>query len=317
MEHIDVMYTVDKNYLNYMLVSIYSFLENNNGLNTTFHIICDGFTLEDYAHVERIVQSFDKADVNFYDFEAIKDLIVKYDIPKWNNSYVSNARLFFNKCIKDTEKILYLDADTIVTDSVVGLDNYDGTVCMVKDSVPETYFKSLDSTLQTYYNSGVLWINTDKWNENECLEKLLKSLEDKRTYTYPDQDLINISLRDDISTLPLNYNLLTMDAYYDLPMLYKYYSVNNIPERYSKTEIKDARENPVILHGTPFYNWKAWDNNAIHPYSKYYDEYFAKIGLSEIDKSDAPNEELYKIILYLKLICPEGIKSRIKEFVRK
>lgn len=318
MKHINVMYTVDKNYFNYMLVSIYSFLENNKDIKTTFHIICDGLELDDYNRIERIINSFNNANIYFYDFKPIKDLIIKYDIPKWNNSYVSDARLFFSTCIKDIDNLLYLDSDTISVDSISGLSKYTGTIHMVKDSMPTNHWKNLDCELSSYYNSGVLWINIDKWNNNNCYEKIIKSLENKVNYTFPDQDLLNISLKDDIEELPPNYDLFSTDAYFHLPVLYKYYSKCGI-SRYSIKEMKNAKTNPIILHSTPFYSWRGWEKDSIHPYKKYYEEYFEKMGLDLIDNKDniAPNEYLYRIRLYMRLMCLDDLKSKVKEYIKK
>ena len=318
MKHINVLYTVDKKYVNCMLVSIYSFLEKNKNMKVTFHIICEGLDIEDYKHVERIINSFGNADVHFYDFKPIKDLIMKYDIPKWNHSYMSNARLFFSKCINDIDNLLYLDSDTIVVDSISGLKDYTGTLNMVKDSIPDNYWKNLGYGLSSYYNSGVVWIDINKWNENNCYEKIIKSLEDKIVYTFPDQDLLNISLKDDIEELPPNYDVFSTDAYFHLPFLYKYYRNCDI-SRYSVEEIKDAKENPIILHSTSFYDFKAWTKNSIHPFKKYYEEYFEKMGLELVDNggNKVSNEYLYRMCLYMKLMCPEKLKTKVKEIIRK
>lgn len=318
MRQINVLYTVDKNYLNYMLVSIYSFLEKNKDINVTFHVICGGLCLEDYKRIERIIKSFSNADIHFYDFKPIKDLIMKYDIPKWNHSYMSSARLFFSTCIPDIDNLLYLDSDTIVVDSISGLSSYDKTISMVKDSMPDNYRKSLDYELSSYYNSGVFWINMSKWNSNNCYEKIIRTLESKIVYTFPDQDILNISLKDYIDELPANYNLFSTDAYFHLPFLHKYYSTCNI-SRYSFNELKDAKRNPIILHSTPFYDYKGWTKNSIHPYNKYYKEYFEKMKLDLIDnKTDrVPNEYLFRMFLYMKLMCPEKLKSKVKEYLKK
>ena len=317
MEHINVMYTVDKNYVNYMLVSIYSFLENNKNIKTTFHIINDGLEKEDYEHIDKIINTFDNADIYFYDFKNILDLILKYNIPKWNNSYISNARLFFSTCINDIDNLLYLDSDTISVNSVSDLSKYNGTIHMVKDSMPKTHWKSLEPELSSYYNSGVMWINVDKWNNNNCYEKIINILEKRILYTFPDQDVLNLSLRDDILELPPNYDLFSTDAYFHLPFLYSFYNKYDIT-RYSIKEMKDAKDNPIILHSTSLYDWKGWNKKTIHPYKKYYEDYFNRMGLDLVDnEEELPNEYLFRILLYAKLICPESFKSKVKEIVKR
>ena len=318
MKHINVLYTLDHKYLHYMLTSLYSVLISNKDLNVTFHIIADGFTKEDFKLVDQVVSSFDNADVCFYDFNLIKDLIFKYHIPAWRESYVSNARLFFDECIKNVDNLLYLDSDTLVVDSLAGLGAYEGAINMVRDSMPTTYWKGLDDTLNAYYNSGVLWVNMDKWHEKGCYDKLIKTMEKKTDYQFPDQDIVNLALRNDINTLPANYDLLATDAYFGINQLLRFYKHCHI-SRYSKAEIKDAKENPIILHSISIYGWQGWMIDTIHPYAKYYHEYYEALGfpLEESNRHKIVNKDLYNFYIRAKFMCPDEIKKNVKKLLFK
>lgn len=318
MNKINVLYTVDHNYIKYMLVSLYSLLENNSNLDINIHIIYDNFEEDDFKKIENIVKRFQKVNIFFYSSTTINKLIEKYNIPLWHDTKIANARVFFNTCIKDIDKILYLDADTVVVDSLSSLENHNGTIHMVQDSMPTSYIKSLNKSLKKYCNSGVLWIDVNKWNENNCDQKIIDTLATNYCSSFPDQDLINIALHDDISLLPPEYNLLATDAYFNTLFLYRYYDQTGI-DRYTKEGIINAKKNPIILHSTPFYYWKPMEKNKIHPYSEIYDEYLVKI-FGENKKElclYSPNPLLYKFILYSKLACPKSIKEPIKDLVRK
>jgi len=318
MKKINVLYTLDHKYVKYMLVSLYSLLENNKDIDITIHIICDKFEIEDYKIIESIISEFKNTNVFFYNFQKIENIIDEYNISSWRDKKIPNARLFFNVYIKESENLLYLDSDTIILNSLKGLKNYQGTISMVQDSMPKSHYQNLSIPLKKYYNSGVLWIDIKKWQENDCNNKIREILKENIPYIFPDQDIINMALKDEIKALPPEYNLFSIDSYFSLPLLFRYYNHYDI-ERYSKEELKQARNNPIILHSTPFYYWNGWQKKAIHPYLKYYKEYFSKLNMDlDIDENlIKKNPFLFKLFLYLKLMCPKEIKEKIKEYIKK
>nr|MBP3258628.1 glycosyltransferase family 8 protein [Bacilli bacterium] len=317
MKELNVLYTLDSAYLKYMLVSLYSLIENNQDLDIKVHIIYDDFTINDFKLIETSIKSFNNINIFFYDFNNIKNIINEYNISNWRGKSIPNARLFFNEIIKDTDKLLYLDSDTIVIDSVNKLNNYDGTVNMVVDAMPKYYWKELDPSLKNYYNSGVMYIDVDKWRKNNCDSKIVETIIDNQNYTYPDQDIINMALKNDISSLPPEYNLFSTDAYYNPFILSRHYSQNEI-ERYDYDTMKKAKKNPIILHSTPFYSYHGWDNNPIHPYHIYYMEYFNKIGIKPDSINNLKiNPTFYKLYLNTKLLFPKEFRDKVKKLIRK
>ena len=145
MKHINMLYTVDKKYFPIMLVSIYSLLEHNPNIEFDIHIIAEGLTPEDLSLLEQTIHCFKNARHQLYDFEPIKKLIEKYNMPRWRNSAMANARLFFDSYIDASENLLYVDSDTIIRKSLEGLFDYTGAVNMVRDPmVPRKHWKSLD-----------------------------------------------------------------------------------------------------------------------------------------------------------------------------
>lgn len=317
MKEINVLYTLDHKYVKYMLVSLYSLIEHNPNIKINFHIICDNFEIEDYKLIEDIVASFDNTNVIFYDFKKIEKIIDQYHIPPWRGKKIPNARLFFNECINSTDKLLYLDSDTIVVNSLNGLDEYNGPISMVQDSMPRKHWKQLEIPVDKYYNSGVLYIDTKKWDENNCSDKIKRLLDKKIPYEFPDQDIINMALKDDIKLLPPEYNLFSVDSYFGPIMLDRFYSQFDI-KRYDHDTIMKAKEKPIILHSTPFYHWNGWEKNAIHPYKKYYSEYFKKLNMDLDDENEIKkNPLLFRLYLYLKFMVPQEAKDKIKQYIKK
>ena len=198
MEEINVLYTTDHNYLNYMLSSMYSLLENNKNNKINIHIVYDKFEKEDFTLIENVIKKFNNSNLFLHSFENIKNEIEKYNIPNWRDTKIANARLFFSKEIKDVDNLLYLDSDTFVVDDLSGLKKYKGAINMVQDNMSKNIIKELDTSITHYCNSGVLWVNMKKWLENDCDKKLVDTIKSNKRIKFPDQDIINVALKDDI-----------------------------------------------------------------------------------------------------------------------
>lgn len=281
----------------------------------TVHILEDGFTKEDYHSIEKIVNKF-QANVYFYSFHTYQSLIESYHLPSWRGTQIANARLCFAHYIKNVEQLLYLDADTIVASSLEDLKKYKGSIHMVQDTMTKKHYQNLPIPVEKYYNSGVFWINTKAWENAHCDERIKQTAKQTQTYTYPDQDLINMALKNEIEPLPPAYNLFSVDAYYPLLLLSKFYKIRDI-ERYSWKEIKNAKENPIIYHSTTFHNQSPLEEKAFHPYKELYSTYLSQIYGPKEPCHDAIEAYLFKMHLYTSLLCPEKIKDTIKTLIKK
>ena len=174
-----VLYTADHNYFPHMLTSIYSLAENNKNNNIKVHIIEDGFTDEDFYNLDQLNDLYDNIDIKRYNIKKITELMKHFNIPKWRNTDIANARLFSNEIIDETDKILYLDSDTIVVDDLKGLFNKEiqRPLAAVKEILIPSHLKSLNmefygNNIESYYNSGVLLFNYDAWDQENCLDDL-------------------------------------------------------------------------------------------------------------------------------------------------
>lgn len=318
MNKISVLYTVDHNYSKYMLVSLLSLLETNKDKSIIVHIVTDGFTTSDYQNIINIADKYNNINIHFHHYENIKKMIKDFNIPDWRGTSISNARLFFNHIVKDVDKLLYLDSDTIVVDKLDDLNNYTGPICMVEDTMNRNHINELDNSMERYYNSGVIWIDMNEWNKKGYDNLLIDTLESKIKYEFPDQDLINLAYKGIINPLHPRYNLFSTEAYFNNKDLERYYRINNI-RRYNPSIIKEAKKKPAILHCTPLFQYRPWDNTkGIHPYEKIYNYYSSILfGSPVVNDIEVPNKHLYRIITTAKLYTPKSIKDGIKSIIRK
>lgn len=325
MQNLNVCYTVNQKYLNPMLVSIYSLLENNSNLNICFYIIYEDLPLEEQEKIEQIVLNFSNCQLFMYNINHIFPEMEQYKIPNWRGTKIANARLFLSNIIPNCpDSILYLDSDTIVVGNLNELIHYSQKepLSAVLDHISKAYWQSLNPELTHYFNSGVLKIDFNLWEKCSGNERIMNTLRKNYHLTFPDQDILNIAFQDKIETLPLAYNLFPMDLFFDIFTLQKSYK-NNKVEFYSQKEILSSRKNSKILHTTNFYGLRPWRENKIYPFQTLYLYYLTKIYGNSIPLEESHisyanmDPRLFKLIEYLKFYTPTGIKNELKRALRK
>lgn len=323
MNKLDVLYTSNKKYLDTMLVSMYSFLENSNIDYIRFHLITSGFERDDYNKIEALKELYKNVDIQYYNLDSY--CIEKYNIPTFKDSQLPNARLFFQDILGDNlsnmDKLLYLDADTIVVSSLQNIFGYDGCICACKDTLKKKYISSLG--LKTYYNSGVLLFDVNSWVDNYCQERLVNFINNpKINLKYPDQDILNYALADEFRELPLSYNAPSSVFIYGNLFRKSYFDpkIRNI----TKNDIKEARENTKILHCYGIPNVRPW-NTSFHPYYDEYMKYMSTINpdfsLEQLDKMlefKINHPKLYEayILLQNREKLPNKTLNRVKKIIR-
>lgn len=323
MKKFDVMFSADSKYVDIMLASISSFLLNSKLENIRIHIITSEFSLEDYKKIEKIINSFSNVELYFYPLEDFD--IEKYRIPNWKGSQIANARLFFGEILKphllDIKNLLYLDSDTLTVSELSELENYKDGVFAARDGCLNSYYKQF-SNLDTYYNSGVIFINVLEWLENNYQEEIIKFLKKNDSkISFPDQDVFNCALHQYIKELPVSYNLgpyayLFNDFFSKLYFNPKYRNIGY-------DEVKLALEEPKIIHSYGLAGIKPWHYN-FNPYSDEFMKYILDVNpnfkVDELDKFKqlvSKNPNLYKLMVLMRTYLPERIENNIKSLSLK
>ena len=320
MNKFDVLFTADSKYIVIMLSSIFSFIKNSKLENIRVHLITKDFTKEDYKMVEEFINNLN-AECYFYPLENFD--IEKYNIPKWREGQIPNSRLFFEEIIKphilNIKKILYLDCDTITVSDLTELKNYKNSLMACRDiCCLKRYYENLYN-LDTYYNSGVLYIDVDDWTKNNNQERIIKFIENNNIkLSYPDQDIINCVLSNEIKELPIKYNL-PPHAYMFNDFFGKLY-FNSKYRNTAYNETKGAIINPKIIHSYGIL--KPWDG-SYNPYHKEYMKYILEVDpnfkveeLSKFKKILSKYPDLYPAMILTRTYIPEKIETKIKKLIK-
>lgn len=308
-----ILYQFNEKYVPYAGVSITSVLENNNDLDLMIWILGEELTEGSIKKIQGAVEAYGQK-VTFIDTTMLIAKMKALDMPTYRGSYAANMRLFLPEVIPcDVDKILYLDADTIVDNSLYELFRMNfmsSSIAMVMDSLGELHKEEIGLNKENgYYNSGVILFDMNKWRENHLTQKIVDHVKNVRNnYPSPDQDLLNVVCRDTIATISPKYNFQPVHVAFDSKVYYKIYAKSFY---YSKEEIDEAKENPIIYHFLRFIGEFPWNKNNVHPDAKLFDKYLAISCWKEYEKQEAKLSAFIKIERIMYKCVPQALFLRI------
>jgi lipopolysaccharide biosynthesis glycosyltransferase len=174
-------------------------------------------------------------------------------------------RLMLHRLLPQVDKILYLDVDVLIRESLLPLwvTALDGNVlAAVKGAVnlqdkwewnsTRPYWHLLQGQRGRYINAGVTLMNLDAIRTLQ-LEKQWDVLAETKLY-YQDQDILNITCQDKIVYLPPKYNRLAYMTKED----YNRFVAEGI---FDENECAEAFADPAIIHYAGDKPWKRYDTN--------------------------------------------------------
>ncbi|WP_127059260.1 glycosyltransferase family 8 protein [Veillonella ratti] len=205
-----IAYNVNDGFIHIMGVSIVSVLENNKSQNFVFHIFVDSYSQKNIERIESMAKQWQcHCIVYLLHMEPFNDFHIKVE----RFSRITYARIYMPKVIHNlTDRVIYLDADTMVCDSLHELWNMDlqGYAIGAVSDVPETVdFRSKYLKLKSgkYFNDGVMVINVRQWEENSITERAFSYQNEPRSrFKGQDQDIMNLVVDGDLYFLPVTYN---------------------------------------------------------------------------------------------------------------
>lgn len=206
---LDILLCFDDNYALPAGVNIFSIVESNPLQQIHFHLFTHNLSDENRRKFSGI--KFDNIAITEY---VIND---EFKIDEQNTEQFplsACVRLIAPMILKNTtDKLLYVDSDTLCINSLADIDHIDLKEIIVAAiaDVPymqQTQCAKYDVVPGTYFNSGVMLINISLWCEEEITDKTLKLLNSGEKYQYPDQDVLNICVGQKRLILPRKFNNL-------------------------------------------------------------------------------------------------------------
>ena len=250
-----IVYTIDHNFIEHFCVSLTSLLESNPSLFDRYFVITNDPLNNKFKKTANYFKSKYSIEVEILFLNANEIETLKLS----KRDHVTKAtylRLMMAEIIPDEiDRILYLDADTIVLGN---LEKLCKTTINKKYllAVRESHYskhmsppnKLLSQKLvgDEYFNAGVMLINLKKWREHSVSRKLIMTGKKYDDYlVYWDQDVLNIFFNNKSGDLAKEYNAFSLT--------------------------RKISPEPAIIHFTG--EVKPWHLFSRHPYKNNYNHF--------------------------------------------
>ena len=206
-------FCVNDAYVPYIAVTIKSIRVHHPDEELVFHILTDGVSEKNRARLQDEVA--DDPGVSCHIITVDRSKVCRLRKGKQHES-VWYRVLLPEYLSDDVHRILFLDADTLVTGSLdalfeLDLDGRSVAGCLDPLSFNADTFERLeyDPALK-YLCAGVLMINLDYWREHGLEERIIAFATDQaERLRFWDQDAVNYVCRDTKLVLPLRYGVMS------------------------------------------------------------------------------------------------------------
>jgi lipopolysaccharide biosynthesis glycosyltransferase len=278
----------DKNYLNPFYSLMASLIENHSSGQFEIHAITRGISVDEKNEISSVIGKSGNR-ISFYEVDP--SLVHQFKLSsEWTS--VVYYRLFFTMLIsRPIQRLIYLDCDTVVIESLwplynINLDNH--PVGAVYDNYVKTQPSLGIVNEGEYFNSGVLVIDVEKWKAQEISEKAIRYLlEYNENILFVDQCALNAVLQHNWKKLDKRFNLM--------------YSF--LPEGLGRKALAEFLKDGVVVHFTLQRPWHMLCKNRLR---QLYFYYLHRSGMNTSGWHGYTDFEIKKI--------PAWLKIRLQEF---
>lgn len=204
-------YITDDNYVLPTIVSITSLFTNKRkDSNYEVFLILNNISQENKLLLENLKKEF--SSIHIINGESY---IKNYEWIKQKRHVSTSAliKFFLPQILKNEEKILYIDDDTIIQNDLTEVFNTDITkfyAGVIKDTFTITskeYIKKYNLNCVDYFNSGVMLLNLSRLRNENVPQKLIEDKQHHQTM-FMDQDTFNKIFANKVLFLSYRYNFL-------------------------------------------------------------------------------------------------------------
>lgn len=268
----DILYSSSDSYAFLTGISILSLLENNKACDSIHIYIMDNhISEENKAKLMEVVNHYGR-QLSFVAMPDMKELTgQEIDTKRWNIS--TFGRLYMAGVLPQTvHKVLNIDCDTIIVDSIEPLWNMDMTGKVfggMLECINDRYRRNIGQNNGDYYmNGGIVFLNLAEVRAGDYERKFTEYITKYgSSLAYLDQDVLNgVVEQDKKLVLPMRYNVLSIYYYAT------YEQVQRIRRSktafYSKDVYDQAVKNPGLVHFTTCFldGLRPWIQGNQHPY---------------------------------------------------
>ena len=274
-EPVNIVLITDSRYVSPTATSISSAIKNKCPESVyNFYIITENITEQDERMLMRLKDlSPQKVDIKLI---AQKEPDLPYEnMQRFLQYKVGMHKIYLPETLKDIDKVIYMDGDTIVLKDLHSLYNTDVAdvyAAVAKDGIYYRFPKEMQEMgldkRGFYFNSGVMLYNLALQREDKITEKLVEYIKTHEDF-FGDQDVLNMVFGNKLKLMSYRYNCIsTFFEADDLNFLSLYFG-ESLPK-----DTFYIYENATVLH---YAGDKPWQENYKPLYLKelwfrYYNE---------------------------------------------
>ncbi len=291
-----VAYACDDNFAMQTGLSLYSLLEKNQDIDICIYVFSENISQDNKEKIESISKQY-SAELIIVEMPDLNQLAGFELTTARKNFFLAKStycRLFLTELLPgDIDKILWIDGDTIISDSIARLlstdiSGYGGAAIL--DANNNCKILNGFNKKSEYFNAGIFLMNLKYWRENDIYSKILHEITRRQGKSIDhDQSILNCVLKGNIKKISPQFNLMHMycmanDDYNNYLKISGYCP----KEIYAKEELAYANENPAIFHFTNCFDSRPWLEDCTHPGSVIWEEYLKKSPWQNYQKKPAP-----------------------------
>jgi lipopolysaccharide biosynthesis glycosyltransferase len=287
-------------FLQHAAVCLASLLANNCELFFDIVIVYQPTEVLDEEKLRRSLTQFTNHSLTVRKFVIPADLLLPLD-PLAHYTVDTYSRLWVNEFFPaDTDRVLYLDADIVVVDSIVPLWTTDlGGALMGAVDIPgsDQGVTRLGMRAEDgYFNAGMLIIDLARWRADRSEEVVINYIRENPDRIEYDQDALNGCFH--ACTKRLDYRWNVIRPFYREPLV--------LP--LGRAEIEAIRRDARIIHFNG--GLKPWNYFCDHPRR---DEYQKYLRMTEWRDYVPPDRTLVNMLRKLiSAILPDPVKGYLK-----
>ncbi|MEK4653521.1 MULTISPECIES: glycosyltransferase family 8 protein [Niallia] len=268
MEKVNIMFSVDNNYVQHLSATICSILENvGKNENLCFTVIYNSLNRKSKNTLNNLIKRY-KSKIIFIRLDSL-DLVganLEGHISEATYYRIMIPELF----PENIKKVIYLDSDILVRKDIMELwdtEIGDSVIGAIKLNEYNGYDKIDIPKDAPYFNAGVLVINLDKWREEQITRKAFEYIKrHPEKLIAHDQSILNYLLYDKWHQVDYTWNVRT-----------QIFSLDYLNAGFDNFEsFEEVKEDPSIVHFTTAS--KPWHYLNNHPFKKEYFYYLDKTG---------------------------------------
>ena len=174
----DIVYASNDLYARHLAVSMISLFDRNQQAEEiTVYVLSVGITEESRQKLQKIADQYHR-NLELLDLADIRDRF-DYEIDTRGFDISAMSRLFIGTLLpKTVKRVLYLDCDTVVVQSIGNLWNLDLKGHVAGAVMEPTIYQVVKQEISLkeqdpYFNSGVLLIDLERWRADGVEKRLL------------------------------------------------------------------------------------------------------------------------------------------------